>query len=131
MVGLWLTTIRPDDLTGYMRFDFGIPALAGGLSLIPVLIGLFAFSEVLQRAAFHFDAKPPDVTNVGFRLPPLSEFAIRIPQFLRSSIIGTFIGILARHGRDRRDVHKLFRASPDLAETGQFRLGGAGWAHRI
>ena len=98
MVGLWLTTIGPDDLTGYTRFDFGIPALAGGLSLIPVLIGLFAFSEVFHRAAFYFDAKPPDVTNVGFRLPPRSEIAVRAPQFLRSSIIGTFIGILPGTG---------------------------------
>ena len=98
MIGLWLTTIGPDDLTGYTRFDFGIPALAGGLSLIPVLIGLFAFSEVFHRAAFYFDAKPPDVTNVGFRLPPVAEVTIRASQFLRSSVIGTFIGILPGTG---------------------------------
>lgn len=98
MIGLWLTTIGPDDLTGYTRFDFGLEALAGGLSLIPVLIGLFALSEVFQRAAYYFAAKPPDVTNVGFRLPPFSEMRMRVWQFLQSSVIGTFIGILPGTG---------------------------------
>ncbi len=98
MVGLWLTTIGPDNLTGFTRFDFGLPMLMGGLTLIPVLIGLFALSEVLYRAAHYFAAKPPDVTNVGFRLPAWPEVRIRAPQFLRSSVIGTFIGILPGTG---------------------------------
>ncbi len=98
MIGLWLTTIGPDNLTGYTRFDFGIPMLMGGLTLIPVLIGLFALSEVLYRAAHYFAAKPPDVTNVGFRLPAWSDVRIRTAQFLRSSVIGTFIGILPGTG---------------------------------
>ena len=98
MIGLFLTTIGPDDLTGYSRFDYGFDALLGGLALIPVLIGVFALSEVFYRAAYYFEAKPPDVTNVGFRLPPLSEITMRIPQFLRSSVIGTFVGILPGTG---------------------------------
>ncbi len=98
MIGLWLTTIGPDDLTGYTRFDFGLDALAGGLSLIPVLIGLFALSEVFYRAAYFFAAKPPDVTNVGFKLPGFTEIRIRVWQFLQSSVIGTFIGILPGTG---------------------------------
>ncbi|MBO6921953.1 tripartite tricarboxylate transporter permease [Boseongicola sp. H5] len=98
MIGLFLTTIGPDDLTGYTRFDFGQPALMGGLSLIPVLIGIFALSEVFHRAAFYFAAKAPDVTNVGFRMPPRREVLVRVPQFLRASIIGTFVGILPGTG---------------------------------
>ncbi len=98
MIGLWLTTIGPDDLTGFTRFDFGLEALAGGLALIPVLIGLFALSEVFQRAAYYFAAKPPDVTNVGFRLPDFAAIRLRVWQFLQSSVIGTFIGILPGTG---------------------------------
>ena len=98
VIGLWLTTIGVDELTGYVRFDFGISMLSGGLSLIPVLIGLFAFSEVFHRAAYYFADKPPDVTNVGFRLPSLADITIRTSQFIRSSIIGTFIGILPGTG---------------------------------
>ncbi len=98
MIGLWLTTIGPDELTGYIRYDFGLQALMGGLSLIPVLIGLFALSEVFHRSAYYFALKPPDVTNVGFRLPAWPEIRVRVPQFLQSSAIGTFIGILPGTG---------------------------------
>lgn len=97
-VGLWLTTIGPDNLTGLNRFTFDLDALRGGLSLIPVLIGLFALSEVFHRAAHYFAAKPADVRNVGFRLPPWPEILKRWPQFLRASTIGTFIGILPGTG---------------------------------
>lgn len=98
MIGLWLTTVGPDDLTGYSRFDFGQPMLMGGIALIPVLIGLFALSEVFHRAAYYFIDKPNDVRNVGFRLPPLRDVKLRYPQLLRSSVIGTFIGILPGTG---------------------------------
>ena len=98
MIGLWLTTVGPDDLTGYTRFDFGLPALLGGLALIPVLIGLFALSEVFYRAASYYASKPPEVSNVGFRMPAWPDIYIRIPQFVRSSVIGTFIGILPGTG---------------------------------
>lgn len=97
-IGLWLTTIGPDDLTGLTRFTYGSDALRGGLSLIPVLIGLFALSEVFHRAAYYFSAKPADVRNVGFRLPRWPEISLRWPQFLRASTIGTFIGILPGTG---------------------------------
>jgi len=122
MIGLWLTTIGPDDLTGYTRFDFGLDALAGGLSLIPVLIGLFALSEVFQRAAYYFAAKPPDVTNVGFRLPPLSEVTKRVWQFLQSSVIGTFIGILPGTGATAAtfvSYSELRRTSPRRENFGK------------
>ncbi|MCR9137666.1 MAG: tripartite tricarboxylate transporter permease [Alphaproteobacteria bacterium] len=122
MIGLWLTTIGPDDLTGYTRFDFGLEALAGGLSLIPVLIGLFALSEVFQRAAYYFAAKPPDVTNVGFRLPPFSEMRQRVWQFLQSSVIGTFIGILPGTGATAAtfiSYSQLRRTSPRKENFGK------------
>ena len=122
MIGLWLTTIGPDDLTGYIRFDFGQPELMGGLHLIPVLIGLFALSEVFQRAATYFPAKPPDVTNVGFRLPPWPEIRLRLPQFLRSSVIGTFIGILPGTGATAAtfvSYSELRRTSPRAGNFGK------------
>ncbi len=122
MIGLWLTTIGPDDLTGYTRFDFGLNALAGGLALIPVLIGLFALSEVFYRGAYYFAAKPPDVVNVGFRMPSFPDIRIRIPQFLQSSVIGTFIGILPGTGATAAtfvSYSELRRTSPRKENFGK------------
>lgn len=122
MIGLFLTTIGPDDLTGYTRFDFGTDFLAGGLALIPVLIGLFALSEVYYRAASYFAAKAPDVTNVGFKLPRWSEIRLRWIQFLQSSVIGTFIGILPGTGATAAtfvSYSELRRTSPRADNFGK------------
>ncbi len=122
MIGLWLTTIGPDDLTGYTRFDFGMPMLMGGLTLIPMLIGLFALSEVLYRAAYYFAEKPPDVTNIGFRLPAWADIRLRYRQFLRSSVIGTFIGILPGTGATAAtfvSYSELRRTSPRKENFGK------------
>ena len=122
LIGLWLTTIGPDDLTGYSRYDFGLQSLMGGLSLIPVLIGLFALSEVFVRAGSYFAEKPPDVSNVGFRLPSWAEVRLRIPQFARSSLIGTFIGILPGTGATAAtfvSYSELRRTSPRRDRFGQ------------
>lgn len=121
-IGLWLTTIGPDDLTGLTRFTYGSDALRGGLSLIPVLIGLFALSEVFHRAAFYFSAKPAEVRNVGFRLPAWPEITLRWPQFLRASTIGTFIGILPGTGATAAafvSYSEIKRTSPRREDMGK------------
>lgn len=122
MVGLWLTTIGPDDLTGFTRFDFGLEPLRGGLALIPVLIGLFALAEVLHRSAYYFAAKPADVTNVGFTMPKRAEVLMRLPQLTRASLIGTFIGILPGTGATAAtfvSYSELRRTSPRRANFGK------------
>lgn len=98
MIGLWLTTIGPDNYTGMTRFHFGTEVLRGGLTLIPILIGLFALSEVFVRAANLGMTTPGSRMNVGFRLPPLGNMVRRWREFLRASVMGTFIGILPGTG---------------------------------
>ena len=98
MIGLWLTTIGPDNYTGMTRFHFGTGMLRGGLTLIPILIGLFALSEVFVRAANLGQATPGAKMNVGFRLPPMGDMLRRWREFLRASVMGTFIGILPGTG---------------------------------
>jgi len=48
--GLFLATIGLDPMRGTPRFDFGVIEFYGGISLIPMLIGLFALAEVLRQA---------------------------------------------------------------------------------
>ena len=98
VIGLFLTTIGQDNYTGMTRFSFGSDVLRGGLTLIPILIGLFALSEVFVRAAKLGMQTPPSQMNVGFRLPALGDMLKRRLEYLRACIIGTFIGILPGTG---------------------------------
>ena len=48
MIGLLVQTIGEDEIIGVARFNFGNEALLQGFAFLPVLIGLFAFSQLLS-----------------------------------------------------------------------------------
>ena len=45
VLGLLIAAIGEDEINGVARFSFGIEDLESGFSFLPVLIGLFAFSQ--------------------------------------------------------------------------------------
>lgn len=102
MLGLAISTIGIDITTGYPRFTFGNINLMGGISFIPVMIGLFGLSEVLKNIIAKEEFDIPTVKGFG-KLPLLEalktvwEYKIR---FFISSIIGVFIGALPGAGAD-------------------------------
>lgn len=49
MIGLLISCFGMDSITSYPRFTFGVVDLLNGFSVIPVLIGLFAVSEVFNQ----------------------------------------------------------------------------------
>lgn len=98
MIGLWLTTIGQDNYTGMTRFSFGSEIMRGGVTLIPILIGLFALSEVFHRSLRSDARTSPADMNVGFRMPAMADMIARWREFLRACSIGTFIGILPGTG---------------------------------
>ena len=50
-LGLFVAQIGQEGLYAYDRFTFGWSQLAGGISLIPALVGAFGFAEVLTTLA--------------------------------------------------------------------------------
>src|SRR5436190_13316839 len=47
MLGLLVTVIGADPVLGQERLSFGIPFLSGGIEFLPVLIGVFAFAQIM------------------------------------------------------------------------------------
>ncbi len=88
-----------DPMSGASRFTFGVPDLMGGISLIPLLIGLFALSEVLLQLERRQTTIAPTDGNGGPALP-LREFFSHWRMLLRSSSIGTFFGVLPGMGAE-------------------------------
>jgi putative tricarboxylic transport membrane protein len=97
--GLFLATIGLDPMRGTPRFDFGVIELYGGISLIPMLIGLFALAEVLRQAGHEI------VGEKEVRFLPISEnrddnrvtkndMKRCMRPILKSSAIGTFLGAI-------------------------------------
>jgi len=96
--GLLIATIGLDPVTGYARFSFNMPNLMAGFPLLPVLIGLFAISQIfIQLEAVgekikHFRQK---IRNV---LPSFKELKNLATVIIASSFLGTFIGIIPGTG---------------------------------
>lgn len=95
--GVLIGTIGIHLTTGVERFTLGLPDLMEGIHFVPVLIGLFAVGELLNQAqTMHitFDR----ISSVVVRLPSKEDFNRVKWTILRSSGIGTFIGILPAEG---------------------------------
>ena len=97
-IGIFLSTVGGDPITGEARFTFGQFQLIAGFNLLAVVIGVFALSEVLTRAAASRDAAAPLVDFNGIVLPKLAEWKGRVKGLVKSVLIGNGIGILPGTG---------------------------------
>lgn len=97
-LGIFLTTWGLDELNGTERYTFGSYHLYEGLPLVPFLVGLFAMSEVLigaERAAQRVNFSGE---SLAVKLPRLKTLSRMKDVILRSSVIGTVIGIIPGEG---------------------------------
>ncbi|MDR0760922.1 MAG: tripartite tricarboxylate transporter permease [Treponema sp.] len=96
VLGLCLALVGSAPISGALRYTFGFYELDIGFELLPVLVGLFAISEVLQTAAKGIKADNGTVRK--YRISPagvsLREFKEQLVNFFRSALIGIGIGIL-------------------------------------
>src|SRR5215204_1553093 len=97
VLGVLLATVGLDLTTGVERFTFGIVELSEGLSLVPVLTGMFAISELLEQAS-RLHVKAERLALDAVRLPSLADFRKCAKAISVSSVLGTFIGILPALG---------------------------------
>jgi putative tricarboxylic transport membrane protein len=103
MIGLLVQTIGEDEIIGVARFNFGNDALLQGFDFLPILIGLFAFSQLLS------DVKDPKsavqsladgaktIASIEHK-QALIEIFKRWTLVIRSSLVGVFTGILPGAG---------------------------------
>ena len=96
-IGVLVSTIGVDFTTGVERFTFDQPELMDGINFIPVMIGIFAISELLGQAGT-LNKVFQRVAMTAVKLPSRADFRKVWPTILRSSGIGTFIGILPAEG---------------------------------
>jgi putative tricarboxylic transport membrane protein len=97
-MGLFLSTVGGDPITGEARFTFGHFQLIAGFDLLAVVIGVFALSEVLTRAAASPEDIKPLVAFNGIVLPKLNEWKGRVKGLVKSVLIGNGIGVLPGTG---------------------------------
>ena len=95
--GLFLATIGMDQFTATHRFTFGVFRLSEGLDLIPVLVGLFALSEVF-RQIFSGEVFSVIEDKVKMTYPTKGELLSITPIILACGAMGSVVGALPGAG---------------------------------
>lgn len=102
-LGIMVSMVGIDSTTGYTRYSFGNADLAGGISFVPAMIGLFGLSEVLKNLD-SADRLRGQAIVVQSYSGVLNEVLGLIRRFkwliMRSSIMGTIVGALPGAGAD-------------------------------
>ena len=124
MLGLLVASVGLGNPAGYPRFTFGNTELMGGIGLIPMMIGMFAVSEIIRYAV---DMSPELALvdkPIGNVFKGMWDLTKRYPlQILRGNALGTLVGALPGAGADiaawmSYAVSKKFSKEPEKFGTG-------------
>jgi putative tricarboxylic transport membrane protein len=129
MLGLVVTVLGNDPMMGAPRLTLGIPFVEGGIAFLPVLIGVFAFAQIMSDVEKMRRAKAAaqalaDVTKLAVsQLKVLRDVLGRPVLLLWSSIVGVWIGVLPAIGGSAAnmmayDQAKKFSRRPEAFGTG-------------
>ena len=98
-LGFLCSLVGLDGLTGVTRFSFGISAVYDELPLLPVVLGMFAFSQVFVLIAENRKSivigEESMKGKVWLSFKELKNLAL---ETLRGSVLGTLIGIVPAAG---------------------------------
>ena len=124
ILGLLVASIGLENPGGYPRFTFGINDLLSGVDLIPMMVGMFAVSEILR---YMVDLDPP-AKIVKARLGNVFKGMWTLTRrykwsLLRGSTLGTIVGIQPGAGADMAAwmsyaMSKRFSKEPEKFGTG-------------
>lgn len=100
LIGLLISTIGTDSITGVIRFDLGTSYLIDGIPQLVALIGLFSIPEVyiiLEKSGLQQGVRDIHFTaSKGWDWVKDSSESLSI--WARSSVIGVIVGILPGAG---------------------------------
>lgn len=96
LLGLLLGLVGIDLTSGAARYTFGQPHLMEGIGLVPVAMGIFGLSEIINNLG------QPDQNNsaarIGSLMPTRKEMTRSALPIARGTIVGSFLGALPGGG---------------------------------
>lgn len=126
IIGVIMSFVGTDPIWGDLRFTFGNINLMTGISTIPAMIGLYSIPQIIISCT---EEGNPHVDSSELRmkafLPPVKELWIQKWNIIRSSIIGTIIGIIPATGGNiasfiAYDQAKRFSKKPEQFGKGNY-----------
>jgi putative tricarboxylic transport membrane protein len=97
-LGLLVAMVGQESIYAYPRFAYGSTDVAGGFGLLPVLVGVFGFTEVLWVMRNPAYQAVKDATDSV--IPRIREVLSYWVTIIRSGLTGTFMGLIPGVGED-------------------------------
>ncbi|MCZ2723163.1 tripartite tricarboxylate transporter permease [Marinomonas sp. 15G1-11] len=94
LFGMSVAMVGTDFTSGETRFYFEIDELAAGFQLLPVLLGVFVISQIIDDVVNGEKQVAQYNGLLNEFLPKISDLSKHGVNTIRSSFIGTWIGIL-------------------------------------
>ncbi len=130
-LGLLVSTVGLDVITGQARLTFGSLNLLSGIDFIPAVVGLFGLSEIVLSLADNEQItikKDHQNSSYGLRdvFPKLKDFIHCIPSIIRGSLLGFGVGALPGAGATiatfmTYSLEKRVAKDPETFGTGNIR----------
>lgn len=98
LLGLIISMIGVDLVSGTERFTFGVSNLSDGINFIIVAVGVFALGEVLSTIVELKQGRAERIKLKGKILPSKEDLKVSAMPIARGSILGFFIGVLPGAG---------------------------------
>ena len=99
-IGVMISTIGMDASSAQFRYTFGSTGLLSGINFIPLVVGMFGFSQVLSLATSKDNQDALNIGKLRIRDSLLNgkEMLALIPQCIRTALLGGFVGFLPGAG---------------------------------
>jgi len=97
VLGLLLGMVGMDVNSGVARYSLNITELFDGINLVPLAMGLFAFSEILANLE-HTEKREVFTKKVSGLWLTLQEVKEALPAVLRGTLLGSGLGLLPGGG---------------------------------
>jgi len=122
-LGILFSMPGSSPASGDIRMTFGFPSLNDGFKLLPVMIGLYAIGEVVLMLKKN-DGKTEEVKmNPQGMWMSLSDWGRHFVNIFRSSLLGTWIGVLPGIGANVGSVTAYTLAKKYSKEPEKFGHG--------
>ncbi len=124
-LGILMSTIGFDSFTGAKRYTMGIRNLNNGISMVALMMGLYAITEMFDQARItrsgsdlELNVEKPDMS-----FPKWKEISPLLPTMLGCSALGTVIGVMPGAGATAASFLAYTQVKQIYAKEGGFGEG--------
>jgi putative tricarboxylic transport membrane protein len=127
--GVLVAAVGTDPINNVARLDFGTDVLAQGFDIMPLLVGLFAFAQLMEDLEDAEKAKRPMIPTGKAQAVKIEHLAaikeiLRQPvNVVRSALIGVFVGVVPAVGAQISNIVAYDQAKKASTHPDRFGTG--------